>query len=182
MSSTCKPAISTSITLNQTMPMRFFASFRTLYSLDYTSVKTLTKIIFDLLQWQEIATLSLPKKAAIASFIWTTFRGHFRLGANDITRNRSRVIFCRAGVDIFCRWNCVVACAPLHHVIHDRKNVTSSFFGQAVFPLSITCAGRRLDNLGRSLLPVFSLPSRSHCLQGSKFSYLFKQNSRDKRY
>ena len=36
MSSTCKPAISTSITLNQTTPMRFFASFRTLYSLENT--------------------------------------------------------------------------------------------------------------------------------------------------
>ena len=33
---------------------------------------------------------SLPNKAAIASLILTTFGGHFRLGANDITRNRSR--------------------------------------------------------------------------------------------
>ena len=33
-----------------------------IFSREYTSVKTLTKIIFDLLQWQEIATLSLPKK------------------------------------------------------------------------------------------------------------------------
>ena len=33
------------------------------------------------------------KKAAITSFISTTFRGHFCLGANDIARNRSRVIF-----------------------------------------------------------------------------------------
>ena len=69
----------------------------------HSSVKTSTKIIFDLLQWQEIATLSMPKKAAIASFISTTFRGHFSLGANDIARNRSRVIFCRACVDIFRR-------------------------------------------------------------------------------
>ena len=37
------------------------------------------------------------KKAAITSFISTTFRGHFCLGANDIARNRSRVIF------FFCR-------------------------------------------------------------------------------
>ena len=36
MSSTCKPAISTSTTLNQTMPLRFFASSRTLYSLENT--------------------------------------------------------------------------------------------------------------------------------------------------
>ena len=64
-----------------------------IFSREHTYVKTLTKIIFDLLQWQEIAKLSLPKKAAIASFVWTTFRAHFRLGANDITRNRSRVIF-----------------------------------------------------------------------------------------
>ena len=98
-----------------------------IFSREYTSVKTLTKIIFDLLQWQEIATLSLPKKAAIASFIWTPFRGHFRLGAIHITRNRSRVIFCRACIDIFRRWYRVVTCASLHHVIHDRKNVTSSF-------------------------------------------------------
>ena len=77
-----------------------------IFSREHTYVKTLTKIIFDLLQWQEIAKLSLPKKAAIASFIWTTFRAHFRLGANDITRNRSRVIFCRACADIFRRWTC----------------------------------------------------------------------------
>ena len=75
------------------------------FSTEHTYVKTLTKIIFDLLQWQETATLSLPKKAVIATFIWTTFRGHFRLGANDISRNRSRVIFSRACADIFRRWN-----------------------------------------------------------------------------
>ena len=54
-----------------------------IFSREHTYVKTLTKIIFDLLQWQEMATLSLPKKAAIASFISTTFRGHFCLGANQ---------------------------------------------------------------------------------------------------
>ena len=74
-----------------------------IFSREHTYVKTLTKIIFDLLQWQEIATLSLPKKAAIAPFISTTFPRHFCLRANDIARNRSRVIFCRACVDIF-RW------------------------------------------------------------------------------
>ena len=31
-----------------------------IFSRKHTYVKTLTKIIFDLLQWQEIATLSLP--------------------------------------------------------------------------------------------------------------------------
>ena len=31
-----------------------------IFSSEHTYVKTLTKIIFDLLQWQEIATLSLP--------------------------------------------------------------------------------------------------------------------------
>ena len=46
----------------------------------------------------------MPNKAAIASLVWTTFRGHFCLGANDITRNQSRVIFSRACVDIFRRW------------------------------------------------------------------------------
>ena len=33
-----------------------------IFSREHTSVKTLTKIIFDLLQWQEIATSSLLKK------------------------------------------------------------------------------------------------------------------------
>ena len=32
-------------------------------SREHTSVKTSTKIIFDLLQWQEVATLSLPKQS-----------------------------------------------------------------------------------------------------------------------
>ena len=76
-----------------------------IFSGEHNSVKTLTKIIFDLLQWQEIATLSLPKKAAIAPFISTTYRGHFCLRANDIARNRSRVIFSRTCLDIFRRWN-----------------------------------------------------------------------------
>ena len=40
-----------------------------IFSREQTSVKTLTQIIFDLLQWQEIATLSLRKKATIASLI-----------------------------------------------------------------------------------------------------------------
>ena len=34
-----------------------------IFSREHTYVKTLTKIMFDLLQWQEIPTLSLPKKA-----------------------------------------------------------------------------------------------------------------------
>ena len=33
-----------------------------IFSREHTSVKTLTKITFDLLKWQEIATLSLLKK------------------------------------------------------------------------------------------------------------------------
>ena len=74
------------------------------FSREHTFVKTKLKKIFDLLQWQEIATLSLPKKAAIASFISTTFRGYFCLRANNIARNRSRVIFSRACADIFRRW------------------------------------------------------------------------------
>ena len=35
-----------------------------IFSREHTYFKTLTEIIFDLLQWQEIAMLSLPKKAA----------------------------------------------------------------------------------------------------------------------
>ena len=73
-----------------------------IFSREHTYVKTLTKIMFDLLQWQEIVTLSLPKKAPFTS---TTFPGHFCLGANDMARNRSRVIFCRACVDILRRWS-----------------------------------------------------------------------------
>ena len=49
-----------------------------IFSREITSVKTLTKVIFDLLQWQEIATLSLPKKAAIASFILACAAGGIR--------------------------------------------------------------------------------------------------------
>ena len=75
-----------------------------IFSREQTSVGTLTKIIFDLLQWQEIATLSLPKKAASAPFISTTFPGHFCFRANVIARNRWRVIFSRAWADIFRRW------------------------------------------------------------------------------
>ena len=42
----------------------FFRQFQdAIFSREHTYVKTLTKIIFDLLQWQEIATLSLPKKS-----------------------------------------------------------------------------------------------------------------------
>ena len=84
--------------------MRFFASFRTLYSLENTLTRqNFDQNNFDLLQWQEIATLSLPEKAAIAPFISTTLHGHFSLGANDIARNRSRVIFSKACADIFRR-------------------------------------------------------------------------------
>ena len=93
-----------------------------IFSRELTSVKTLTKIIFDLLQWQEIATLSLPKKAAIASFISTTFRGYFCLRANDIARNRSRVIFSRACADIFRRWT-VVGRDYFSHASSYRENV-----------------------------------------------------------
>ena len=47
----------------------FFLQFQgATFSREHTYVKTLTKIIFDLLQWHEIATLSLPKKAAINFF------------------------------------------------------------------------------------------------------------------
>ena len=96
MSSTCKLAISTSTTLNQTKPLRFFTSSRTLYSLEnILPSKLWPNIILDLLQWQEIATLLLPLFPSSE---------HFRLGAIDITRNRSRVIFCRACVEIFRRW------------------------------------------------------------------------------
>ena len=85
------------LNVNKTKSDHATAIFRqfqdAIFSREHISVKTSTKIIFDLLQWQEIATLSLPKKAAIASFISTTFREHFCLGANDIARNRSRAIF-----------------------------------------------------------------------------------------
>ena len=60
-------------TVNNTESDHANAIFRQLqdaiFSSEHTYVKTLTKIIFDLLQWQEISTLSLPKKAAIAPFI-----------------------------------------------------------------------------------------------------------------
>ena len=48
-----------------------------IFSREHTFGKTLTKIIFDLLQWQEIATPSLPKKAAIALSSEQHFAGIF---------------------------------------------------------------------------------------------------------
>ena len=76
MSSTCKTS---DLNVNNTESDDANAIFRQLqdaiFSREHTSDKTLMKISFDLLQWQEIATLSLPKKPAIASFISTTFRG-----------------------------------------------------------------------------------------------------------
>ena len=110
------------LNVNNTESDRANANFRqfkdAIFSREHTYVKTLTKIIFDLLQWQEIATLSLPKKAAIASFIWTKFRGLLRLEANDITRNRSRVIFSRACADIFRRWNTTTKFANRASAVH----------------------------------------------------------------
>ena len=76
-----------------------------IFSREHTSVKSLTKIIFDLFQWQEIATLLLPKEVAIASSISTTFRGHFCLGANDIARNRSRAFFAEHAQTFFAGEN-----------------------------------------------------------------------------
>ena len=66
-----------------------------IFSREHTSVKTSTKIIFDLLSYsgKKLQCCHCQKKAAIASFI----------SANDIARNRSLVIFCRACVDIFRR-------------------------------------------------------------------------------
>ena len=94
MSSTCKPAISNVNKTESDHATAMFHQFQdAIFFREHASVKTSTKIIFDLSRWQEIAKLSLPKNAAIAPFISTTFRGHFCLGASDIARNRSRVIF-----------------------------------------------------------------------------------------
>ena len=53
------------LNVNNTESDQATAIFRkfqdSMLSREHTSIKTLTKIIFDLLQWQEIATLSLPK-------------------------------------------------------------------------------------------------------------------------
>ena len=125
-----------------------------IFSREHTYVKTLTKIIFDLLQWQEIATLSLPKKAAIAPFILTTFPGHFCLRANDIARNRSRCIFSRACADIF------------HKLIHDP-----SFFQRTSIGLGCwwvlhwnttlkTAAGLALFSAGQRRTSSLATPSR----------------------
>ena len=96
-----------------------------IFSREHTYVKTLTKIIFDLLQWQEIATLSLPETAAIAPFISTTFPGHFSLGANDITRNISRVIFSRACADIFRWWIVSIVFMRFHVDVRSRFKYAS---------------------------------------------------------
>ena len=54
------------LNVNKTESDHATAIFRqfqdTIFSREHISVKTSTKIIFDLLQWQEIATLSLPQK------------------------------------------------------------------------------------------------------------------------
>ena len=53
------------LNVNNTESDQATAIFRqfqdSMLSREHTSIKTLTKIIFDPLQWQEIATLSLPK-------------------------------------------------------------------------------------------------------------------------
>ena len=53
------------LNVNNTESDQATAIFRqfqdSIFSREHTSIKTLTKIIFDLLQWQEIATLSMPK-------------------------------------------------------------------------------------------------------------------------
>ena len=74
MSSTCKPAISTSITLNQTMQMRFFSSFRApIFSREHTSVKTLTKIILISYSGKKLQRCHCQKK--LPSFL--SFEQHF---------------------------------------------------------------------------------------------------------
>ena len=53
------------LNVNNTESDQATAIFRqfqdSVFSREHTSIKTLTKVIFYLLQWQEIATLSLPK-------------------------------------------------------------------------------------------------------------------------
>ena len=83
--------------------------FRTLHSLENTLTSNFDQNNFWSLTVARNCNAVTAKKAAIASFIWTTFRGHFRLGANDITRNRSRVIFSRVCVDIYRRWISIIA-------------------------------------------------------------------------
>ena len=69
------------LNVNNTESVHATAIFRqfpnAIFSRERIFVKSSTKIIFDLLQWQEIATLSLPKTAAIASFIQQHFAGIF---------------------------------------------------------------------------------------------------------
>ena len=43
----------------------------------HMSLKISTKIIFDLSQWQQNHNTTTDKKAAISSFMLTTFRGDF---------------------------------------------------------------------------------------------------------
>ena len=73
------------------------------FAREHTYLKTLTRIIFDLLQWQEIAKLSLPKKAASL----LSSEQHFaRIFASEpmTLREIDRVpFFSRACVDIFRR-------------------------------------------------------------------------------
>ena len=64
-----------------------FAIFRQFqdatFSREHRSLKTLTKITFDLLQWQENRNAVTGKKAAYTSLSQQHFAGLFCLGAND---------------------------------------------------------------------------------------------------
>ena len=105
-----------------------------IFSREHTYVKTLTKIMFDLLQWQEIATLSLPKKAP---FISTTFPRHFCLGANDMARNISRVIYPKT----FFRWHAseVRRCHSAEPGRHKQTEKTHPKTRQKVIAVSSFC-------------------------------------------
>ena len=100
------------------------------FSRENIPLKTFTKMFFDLLLWQENHNAITVKKTAINFF---HLNRHFCLRANDIARNRSRVIFSRACADIFRRWtrrrNLLVALAQ-YTVTHFRSSSTkpSSWF------------------------------------------------------
>ena len=69
------------------------------------SLKISTKIIFDLSQWQHMkaTTLPLTKKAAISSFMLTTFRGVLPV-SQWLCGNRPRDLCRGSCVDIFRQW------------------------------------------------------------------------------
>ena len=114
-----------------------FSQFQdAIFSREHTPIKILTKIIFDLLQWKKNCN-AITAKRSYYRFFHLTFCGHFGLEANDISRNRSRVIFGRA---------CVGHFSPVKGILVPRATRLNPSF-----PYHVT---KKRRALGTRMLPV----------------------------